>query len=459
MAALVLGGCSVGDSFKRPEVKAPAAWQGAQGPVTGWPSAEWWQAFRSPRLDGLMAQAQTANTDLAAAVARVRQADAQARIAGASLLPAVSAGGGFDRQRLTTPKTTSSRTTPAKVPYTSTESLNLNVSYEVDFWGKNEASVEAAKALAQSSRFDQQTVGLTVQSSVATTYFDILGQQERLRVAREGVANAEGVLSAIRDRAAAGLATSLDLAQQESVVANQRATIAPLEQAIRQNLNALAILVGQLPEDLRVEPEPMAAVALPEVTPGLPSELLARRPDVQATEAQLAAANANVTVARAAWFPSVQLTAQGGVTSLALATLLDHTSLLYSLASSISQPIFQGGKLDGQIELERARYDELVQTYRKAVLSAFTDVENALVAVQKTAEEEEAQRIAEATARRAYEIAQAQLRGGIIDITTVLNTQRVWFTAQDALAQARLAHLQAIVGLYKAMGGGWPANA
>jgi outer membrane protein, multidrug efflux system len=453
-AAALLAGCSVGDAYRRPEIRQPAAWRNT-GQAAAWPSPEWWTQFGSPRLDGLMGEAQQANLDIAAAMARVRQADAQAKIAGAPLLPSASATAGANRQRLASTSTGSTTAASRDVRYITTYNAGLNASYEVDFWGKNRAALDSAEAAATASRFDQQTVALTTQSSVATTYFDIVGQQERLRVARESVANAERVLAAIRDRVQAGTATALDVAQQESVVANQRATIAPLEQQIRQNANALAILVGRLPEEMSLQPEALARLTMPAVTPGLPSELLARRPDVQFAEAQLVAANADIAVARAAYFPSVQLTAQGGFESLALASLFQHTGLLYSLASSVTQPIFQGGRLEGGIELKRARYDELVQTYRKSVLSAFSDVENALIAVEKTSEEEQAQQVAEATARRAYEIAEAQLRGGIVDITTVLNTQRTLFTAEDALASAKLAHLQAIVGLYKAMGGGW----
>jgi NodT family efflux transporter outer membrane factor (OMF) lipoprotein len=269
------------------------------------------------------------------------------------------------------------------------------------------------------------------------------------------VANAEEVLAAIRDRMEAGTATALDVAQQESVVAGQRATIAPLEQQIRQDGNALAILVGRLPEQMTVKPEVLSGIRQPLIQPGLPSELLARRPDVQSAEAALVAANANIGNARAQFFPSIQLTGSGGFQSVMLATLLQHTGLIYAFGTSLTQPIFEGGRLEGQLEQAKGRYDELLQDYRKAVVSAFSDVENALVAVQKTAEEEDAQRTAEATARNAYEIAESQLRGGTVDITTVLNTQKTLFAAVDALTQARLAHLQAVVGLYKALGGGW----
>ena len=455
-ATLALVGCSVGDAYVRPDARQPAGWKNAAPAAARahWPSTDWWRQFGSTRLDELMRQAAQGNFDLAIAVAKVRQADAQVAIMGAPLLPSLTGSAGTSRSRASMADSSSSSSVRKPVYSTSTNTL-LNASYEIDFWGKNAAGLDSAQAAAEASRFDQQTVMLTAQSGIATTYFEILGLQERLRVARENVANAESVLSVYRDRMTAGTATSLDVAQQESVVANQRATIAPLEQQMRQDFSALAILTGRLPEDLNLVPETLAGLSIPVVAPGLPSELLNRRPDVQSAEASLRAANADITVARAAWFPSISLTGEGGFQSLQLAKMMDHTSLLWSVASSLTQPIFDGGRISGTIEQKRGRWDELAQTYRKAVASAFSDVENALIAVEKTSEEVEAQRVAEITARRAFEIAQSLMAGGTVDITSVLNTQKTLFSTEDALAQARLLQLQAVVGLYKAMGGGW----
>jgi len=460
-AMLWLAACSVGDDYVRPEAAKPAGWANsvAAAPQTPeWPTAEWWKRFNSRRLDALMAAAQSANFDIAAAAARVRQADAQLQTAGAALLPSLSGTAGGSRSRSAwgeSVKSSSSSLSSSGASISNSFNLGLSASYEIDFWGKNRSTQEAAAAAAVQSRFDARTTQLTVMSSVATTYFDMVGQGERLLVAKETVANAERVLAAINDRLEAGTATALDLAQQESVVAAQRATIAPLEQTIRQDANALAILTGRAPQEFSVEPEVLADIGLPVIRPGLPSELLARRPDVNSAEQQLIAANANITVARAQLFPDITLTGSGGFQSIALASLTQYTSLVSSLAASITQVIFDNGKLEGQVDYNLAKYEELVNAYRKAVISAFSDVENALIAVQKTTELEDAQRANVATARKAYEIAEAQLSGGTVDITTVLNTQKALFSAQDSLAQARLLHLQAVVGLYKAMGGGW----
>jgi len=455
--AVLLGGCSIGDPFVAPDAPPPAAWSGIAR-TAEWPSPDWWRQFGSPRLDALMQDAMRGNFDIAAAMARVRQAEAQVEIAGGALLPSLTGDGSATRSKSSAAMSSSGssiRGGGLKPTFTTTYGATVSASYEIDFWGKNRAGVDAAAAAAEASRFDHQTAMLTMQSSIATTYFDILGYSERLRLARDSVANAEAVLAAYRDRQAAGTATSLDVAQQENIVATQRASVPPLEKQIRQSRNALAILVGRLPEELALEPEPLSALAVPEVAPGLPSELLARRPDVLSAEANLRGANADITVARAAWFPSISLTGQGGFQSVELSRMMSYGSSMFSFGPSLTVPLFDGGKIAGTVEQKRARWDELVQTYRKAVVSAFSDVEDSLVAVEKTGEAEQEQRTAEATARRAYEIAQSLMRGGTVDVTTVLNTQKTLFSAQDQLAQARLARFQALVGLYKAMGGGW----
>jgi multidrug efflux system outer membrane protein len=452
--ALSLTGCSAWDNYKHTETETPDAWKTPAGTPFAWPDNEWWKEFNSPVLTSQIEDANKANFDLAAAVARVREADAQARIAGAALLPSVGATAGADRTR--TPGGKVSSTDVSSSPRVSNAyNAGLNASYEIDFWGKNWSAAEAARALAEGSRYDKETVELTVTSSVANTYFDILSTQERLKVAYDNLANSKEVLDTIRNRFKQGTATALDVAQQENVVATQNAAVPPLEQHLRQDLDAQAILLGKLPENMATPEEKLADIVIPEVGAGLPSELLERRPDVQSAEAQLVSANANIINARAQFFPSISLTASGGYASSALSQLFRPDSLLWSLGGSLAQPIFEGGLLRGQLELAQARYDEALQNYRKAVVSAFSDVEDSLVAVQQTAAEEDAQKMAEQTAHDAYELSQRQLAGGIVDITSVLNTQRTLFTSQDALLQAKLAHLQAIIGLYKSLGGGW----
>jgi NodT family efflux transporter outer membrane factor (OMF) lipoprotein len=247
----------------------------------------------------------------------------------------------------------------------------------------------------------------------------------------------------------------LDVAQQETAVATLSATVPPLQTELQKNLDALAILVGQLPERFDVSPGTLGDLSMPLVTPGIASELVSRRPDVAEAEAGLVAANADIAAARAAFFPSVQLTVEGGFESAALASSLGPASALFTLAAGVTQPIFAGGRLRGQYRVSQARYDELVQMYRKSVVSAFADVEDALMATRQTGEQEARQAQAAAAARRAHDISVAQLRAGTADQLAVLTAQTALFNAEDALVQVKLARLQATVGLFQALGGGW----
>lgn len=448
-AALALAGCSVGPDYQRPDTPPPAAWK-EDAPKVGapaWPAADWWKGFGSAQLDAYIAQAQTANDDLAAAMARVREADAQAQVAGAALLPSVGASADVDHQRAKSAGAAQTATA---------HSVGLNASYELDFWGKNRATANAALATADASRYDLETVRLSVLSSVATSYFQSLELREQVRVAEDNLANGQATLDGLRRQADAGIATALDVAQQETTVSTLSAKLPPLRQQYRQSVHALAILLGRMPEAVELsEDDTLARLSLPQVTPGLPSELLARRPDVAQAEALLKAANANITVARAAFFPSIDLTASGGYASNALSHLFDPGSALFSLAAGLTQPIFEGGALEGQYANAQARYDELLATYRKSVRAAFGNVEDALTAVRETTEQLARQEQATATARHAYELAQAQMAAGTITVLTVLNTETALFTANDALVQARFARLQALVSLYNALGGGW----
>lgn len=450
---LTLGACSVGPRYERPSLAIPAGWNTtAQGEV--WPSMTWWQGFGSTRLDEFIAEAGANNLDLAAAAARVREADAQVRIAGASLLPLVTLGSSAARIRPSASTAATGRSVASGL-----YDAELSASYEIDFWGKNRATVAAAKATAQANRYNEETVALTTVASVATTYFSILEQRDLIAVAQQNLASAEDVLKALKAQEAAGIASALDVAQQETTVATLEAELPPLQQALRQFTDALAILVGKPPEAIETPRGTLARLSHPTVAPGLPSALLARRPDVAMAEAQLIAANANITVARAAFFPSIQLTAQGGFESTALSSLFGPAGSLYNLAASATQPIFEGGALTGQLAFSKATYDELLQDYRKAVIAAFQDVEDSLIAAQQTTEQERRDQTAVDTARRAYDVSLAQLRAGTVNILTVLNTETALFTAENSLVEAKLARLNAMVSLFRSLGGGgWTEN-
>jgi NodT family efflux transporter outer membrane factor (OMF) lipoprotein len=446
---LALAACNLGPRYRHPDIPPPAAWRTDE--VSGqaaWPSADWWHGFSSPQLDLLIDEAQHANDDIAAAIARVREADAQARIAGAPLLPAISGTAAATRERelnLGTPGTTTA----------DVFSPLLNATYELDFWGKNRAALDAARLAAAASRYDRVTIELTVMTSVASTYFQAIEANDRLTVARDNLASAVKILQGLRRELTVGTVTSLDVAQQETTVAVLNAAIPPLQQQLLQSIDALSILVGKPPEELTVTTGTLEALAEPEVIPGLPSELLARRPDVAESEAQLMSANANIAVARASFFPSIELTASGGYASTALSSLFNPASRVFTLTGGLTQPIFEGGALTGQYAYSKARYAELLANYHKTVISAFSNVEDALVMLQQTALQHQRQEIAVAKARRAFEITQQQFRVGTINILTVLNTETALFTAEDALVQVKYAHLAALISLFNALGGGW----
>jgi NodT family efflux transporter outer membrane factor (OMF) lipoprotein len=325
----------------------------------------------------------------------------------------------------------------------------------VDFWGKNRAAQQSAASSAVFSRFDQQVVALTVVTDVANTWFTALALADRLVVAQRNLADAEQTMAVIRGRLDAGTASALDVAQQESLVAGERAVIPNFRSQLEQELIGLGILVGRPPEAITVRPGSLDTLALPPVAPGLPSDLLQRRPDVAEAEAQLVAANFNIKVARAAFFPSIQLTGSYGFANAALNTLFTPGGTLVSLAAGLTQPLFDGGALRGQLEQSKGRYDELLADYRKSVVQAFTDVEDALTAWRFTTEQEALQRQAVATAQRAADIARAQMQAGTVDVTTVLQVESTLFGAADTLVQVRLARVQALLNLYKALGGGW----
>jgi multidrug efflux system outer membrane protein len=235
----------------------------------------------------------------------------------------------------------------------------------------------------------------------------------------------------------------------------QRAALPSLEQSLTQNRNALALLLARSPESVRIRGGSLRSVSYPRVTPGLPSELLAQRPDIREAEAQLAAANANVENARAQMLPSIAITGEGGYQSAVLKTLLRPESALYNVSASLTQPIFDGLRLQGNLDLQKGRQDELLQNYRKSVISGFVDVENALDAIRQATLRERLQRDVVTSSQRAFDISEQRLNQGTIDLVTVLQTQQTLYQAQDNLAQARLAHAQAIVSLYQALGGGW----
>jgi NodT family efflux transporter outer membrane factor (OMF) lipoprotein len=457
LALPFLSGCILDEEQLDASVPAaPAHFRTEAAPEAPPVSADWAKAFNSRELVSLVDAARAANFDIAAAVARIVQADAQARIAAAPLYPTL--GGTAGASRTLSPGTIE-KAPPFQSTISNLFSLGVNASYTLDFFGKNQAAAEAGRLTAEASRYDRDVVELTSVAAVATTYFTILEAQDRLRVAHANIAAAEGVLTAIKTRFEVGTAAALDVAQQQSLVAIQRAAVPNLEQSLQQSRAALAVLVGRTPESLDVRGGSLTRLAVPLVRPGLPSDLLLRRPDIASAEAQLAAEKASVAAARAAFFPTITLTSNVGVESLFLKTLLQPDAIAANAAAGLTQPIFDGGNLQGQLDLAKGHYSELLQDYRKTIVQALADVENALIAVQQTTSYEKLQSAAVAAARRAYQLTEQRLQEGTIDVVTLVTSEQTLFQAEDTLAVVRLSRLQAIVSLYQALGGGWSKDA
>ena len=283
----------------------------------------------------------------------------------------------------------------------------------------------------------------------------MLATQDRLRVARDNLASATRVLNLIQQRLQAGTASALDTAQQESLVNTQRAAIPPLEQTLRQNRVALAVLIARSPESVTIRGGSLRSIAYPRVTPGLPSELLTQRPDIREAEANLPRPMPMLKTHARNSCRASSSPAKVATRAPSSSSCCEPESVIYTAAAGLTQPIFHGGQLLGNLDLQKGRQDELLQTYRKAVISGFADVENALDAIRQTAQRERLQRDVVSSSRRAFDISEQRLREGTVDLVTVLQTQQTLYQAEDALAQARLAHVQAILSLYQALGGGW----
>jgi multidrug efflux system outer membrane protein len=441
----VLSGCILGTERPELNLEVPAAYRegSSRAPDAAVPALDWWRGFRSGELTALMEAAQIRNLDIAVAIAQIVQADAQVGVSGAPLLPSV------------TGTATAERIKDPGVNPVSQFSTALTASYMLDFWGKNRATLYAAEESATVARYNREVVTLTTIVTVANTYFQVLAAQDELRVARRNLAAAERILALIKQQFDGGTASQLDLSQQEALVSTERAAIPPLEVALRQNIAALAVLVARAPANFNVNGGTMTQIAVPRVTPGLPSELLYQRPDVRQAEAQLASSNFSVESARAAFFPQIQLTATTGVQSAALASLFGPGAWFYTLAAGATQPIFDGFLLESQLKQAKGVQLQFLQAYRKAVLSAFADVEKALVALAQFTRQERLQTEAVTNSRKAFEVSETQLRAGTVNLITVLQTQQTLLTAENTLAQVRLTKLLAASSLFQALGGGW----
>lgn len=454
-AAGTVSACSfaLGPFFDPPKVAAPPAFEATvEGiPAAGnvWPSADWWRGFGSAELDGLIAQAKENNYDLRAAIRRIEEAEAQVRIARAALFPTLGASGSGAR----------SDRAATRGGAANSWQVGLQASYQVDLFGANRASASAAQLRLAGSVYDRETVAITVVADVARAYFQALSARDRRGIAEDLLANAQSILELLERTLAVGTTSALEVAQQRSAVASQRAAIPGLILAERQSLAALAVLLGRNPQGFTVATPSLDGIALLPVAAGLPSELLFRRPDLKRAETDLLAAERDTQSARAQRFPIINLTAEGGFANQALGNLLSSGSWLYSIAASLTAPIFQGGRLEAQEDFSAARYRELAEIYQQAVLFAFQDVQNALDAADQSRREYELRREAFAQAREAYRLAELRYRAGTATFLTVLQAQQSVFQAADSVLQTRLDQFNFTVDLYTALGGGWPGFA
>lgn len=444
-----VSGCATTTTVERPDVEETVSWNAPATVADNAlpPDPEWWHGFGSPELDRLIAQAFANSPDLAATAERVFQAEQQVRVAGSSLLPSLGFGASTGEQY--SDSDSGSQTSEST-------SASLNVSYELDLWGNLAAAREEAEASYQATVFDYDSARLTLASSVATTWFQLLALAEQLQVAEENLSIAERTEEIVDARYRNGAASRAELLRQQTAVLNQRASLVPIQLQYRQTRAALAVLVGLSPLgfEVTVEPDSLLAMSLPEIAAGVPSDLLSRRPDLAREEAALRAADANVEQARTEFLPSVSLGLNGGINSdslLALGNPVETASWTLSLAQSL----FDGGRRDAQLSISQSQRVALVEGYRAAILIALQETDDALDRVQTTRHRESLQQTVRDRAERTLELTELRYREGSDDLLTLLDAQRTVFQSRDTLVSLRLQRLLASVDLYKALGGGW----
>jgi outer membrane protein, multidrug efflux system len=453
IAGWLASGCVCGcaaDAVKQSPPPVPAAFQhGAPDVQAQWPESDLLRAFGSAELNRLAALAGQSNFDIIAAAARVQQADARARQAGAAILPSVDLNG-----NATEFTGRSGGTSGHELDWAGL----LSASYEVDFWGKNRAAARSAKARADVIRDDMATVRMTSLAGLANTYFQLQSVRERLELAQLNVDNAEKLLDVVQARYEGGSMNATELAAQRAVVASAKLPISELQQQELEALNALALLVGAMPEGFEVQRQTLTDIKEPTMEAGLPMELLQRRPDVIAAEDNLVAAHADLAVARAALFPALNLSVTGGVQNPAIQAgvlTLAGTGPALNFSGALVQSIFDAGQRRAAIREARAHEEELLANYHNAIVSALADVENALGQRQHLDAQRQAQQDNLAQSGRAFEAAQLRYQAGSGQFLVVLDTEHMLYAARDQFSQYRLKRLQALLGLSKALGGGW----
>jgi multidrug efflux system outer membrane protein len=460
VAAGLLSSCAVGPNYARPVVSMPQSFR-TPNPLPAPQAAsladlKWFEIFKDEQLQHLTRTALEQNYDLRDAVARVEQARASLGITRSDQFPQASASGAFQFTRL-------SRDGSLPLPASFVPSQNRNwgqaslslLSFEVDLWGRLRRATEAARANLLNAEENRKAVVTTLVSDVATDYFTLLHFDDQLEISRRTLETRRESLRLIQERQGGGVATLLDLREAEQLVSSAAATIPTLEQQIEQTENQISLLLGKNPGGVvrgrRFTEQDMP----PEIPTGMPSSLLERRPDIRAAEQGLIAANANIGVAKAAYFPQVSLSGLLGGQSTQLASLFNGPNSAWSFTPQVSQPIFSAGRLKSTVKLAQAERDGALIQYQRTIQTAFTEVSNALIAHQRTRESRIEQETLVTALQDRTRLAYVRYLGGVDTQLNALDADRDLFQAELSLVQIRLDELLSVVQLYKALGGGW----
>jgi len=453
LSLLLLNACTVGPKYKRPDVQAPDTFRASAPDASSAASSlgdeKWWSVFQDPQLQTLIREALTQNYDVRIAAARVLQAQAVLGITRADQFPTITGGASAQNDRYS-----QTRITPAFE--TSPLQVNLALFWELDFWGKYRRATEASRADLLATEWGQKAVVSSLVSNVATAYFQLLELDSEMRISRNTLNSRKESLRLVEIRQKGGTTSLMDVRQSEQLVYTASAAIPDLERRTEQQENLISILLGRNPGPITRGSQALVDIAIPpEVPPGLPSSLLSRRPDIQATEQQLIAANARIGVAKAAYFPQISLTALGGYQSPALTDLFTGPAGLWSFGGQLTQPIFTGGRIRSGVRLSEAQKEEAILDYQKLIQQAFREVSDSLIAYRKNREFREQEALLANAAADATRLADSRYRGGVTSYLEVLDSDTRFFDAQLGLSQAQLNERVALVQLYNALGGGW----
>lgn len=448
-AALAAGCAAVGPDYERPPVEVPGQWRLPQPSVNELANGAWWQQFADPALDALIQAALDENRDLRIAASRVEEYRGRYGATRAEQFPQVSASGSGGRARLA-----ESQRLPGQPATGTTWQVDLGVSFELDLWGRLRRATESARADLLAQEEARRTVVLALVANVASGYVALRGLDQQLATTRATVSSRAESTRLARRRFEVGLTSELDARQAESEYESARALIPQYEAAIAQQENNLSLLIGRNPGPI-LRGRTLAQLRLPQAPAGLPSDLLARRPDIRQAEQQLIAANAQIGVARAAYFPSISLTAAIGSVSPQLSGLFEGPSRTWSYGGGLLAPIFTAGAIAGQVQAAEALQQQALENYRKSIQTAFAEVETGLVNARKLHDQLGAQARQTEALRRYLRLARLRYDNGYTSYLEVLDAERNLFSAELQLAQTRASELSAWVTVYRAMGGGW----